>query len=341
MLNVPCWVFAKRAEPVDPVPRIVPSELYFAPRPDLNHPLNPIDCKPKMARRITFDIAGICIAIESKAGLDDWDINAAYRPFVGNRKADIRLHVLGGSPSIFGATQVFDSSPVWTLHQLGETSIFKIYDQLNNEQRFLVVDPDIQTAKLYFPNPDGNFINPFYGPTLELLLIQYLAQERGLIVHACGIDDGGGGMLFVGESGAGKSTLSNLWHQHNGITILSDDRIILRKKNGAFWMHGTPWHGEARFVSPRSAKLDHIFFLKHARTNAVRALNRADTVVEFLKASFPPFWDNRGVEFAMAFLSDLTKAVQCRELSFKPDGSVIDFIKAQGTGHKTQGVRRK
>jgi hypothetical protein len=237
--------------------------------------------------------------------------------------------MLKGSPTINSATPIFDSSPIWTLHQTGETSIFKIYDHLNDQKRFLVVDPDIQTAKLYFPNPDGNFINPFYGPILELLLIQYLAQGRGLIVHACGIDDGGGGMLFVGESGAGKSTLSNLWYQNNGVTIFSDDRIILRKRNGEYWMYGTPWHGEARFVSSSSVRLEHIFFLQHDQKNAVRTLNRADAVVEFLKASFPPFWDSHGVEFAMAFLSNLTEAVPCQALSFKPDASVIDFLKAQ------------
>jgi hypothetical protein len=95
-------------------------------------------------------------------------------------------------------------------------------------------------------------------------------------------------------------------------------------------MHGTPWHGEARFVSPRSVKLEHIFFLQHDHSNAVRSLNRADAVVEFLKASFPPFWDSDDVVFAMAFLSDLTEAVPCQALSFKPDTSVIDFIKAHG-----------
>ena len=286
-----------------------------------------------MAKRIAIEIAGACIAIESEAGLDDWNIDAAYRPFVSNRQADIRLRMLQGSPTISGATQVFDSSPIWTLHRLGERSTFKIYDHLNDQRRFLVVDPDIRAAKLYFPNAHTDFVNPFYGPTLELLLIQYLAKGRGLIVHACGIDGGGGGMLFVGESGAGKSTLSNLWHQENGAAIFSDDRIILRQKDGAYWMYGTPWHGEATFVLPRSVKLERIFFLQHDHNNAVRTLKRADMVVEFLKASFPPFWDSQGVEFAMAFLSDLTGAVPCEALSFKPDASVIDFIKAQGTGH--------
>ena len=281
-----------------------------------------------MAKNISIEIAGISIAIESEDGLDHWDILSAYCPFVCNRQADIHLRMLRGNPAISGSAQVFDSSPIWTLHRQADTTAFKIFSQLHDQKRILVFDPDIHTANLYFPDADGEFVDPFYGPTLELLLIQYLAQERGMIVHACGIDDGGRGMLFVGESGAGKSTLSKLWHQENGAAIFSDDRIILRKKGSEYWMYGTPWHGEARFVSPRSAKLGHIFFLQHDQNNAVRTLNRADTVVEFLKASFPPFWDSQGVEFAMTFLSDLSEAVPCQELSFKPDASVVDFVKS-------------
>ena len=280
-----------------------------------------------MTNHITIEIAGVRIAIESRSGLDDWNVEASYRPFVCDRPADIYLRMLPGHPAIADSPKVFDSSPVWTLHRQGDTIAFKIFDHLNDQKRILVLDPDIHTVKLYFPSGHADFVTPFYGPTLELLLIQYLARERGLIVHACGIDGDGDGMLFVGESGAGKSTIANLWYQNNGVTILSDDRIILRKKNGVFWMHGTPWHGEARFVSSRSTQLKHIFFLRHDQSNAVRQLSRADRVVEFLKAAFPPFWDSPGVEFAMAFLSDLTENVSCQELSFKPDASVIDFVR--------------
>ncbi len=281
-----------------------------------------------MAKHVTIEIAGVCIAIESGGGLDDWDIDSSYRPFVSNRQADIHLRMLRGNPAISTAAQIFDSSPVWTLHRQGDKTAFKIFDRLSDQKRILVFDTDMQTADLYFPSADGNFVNPFYGPTLELLLIHYLAQEQGMIVHACGIDDDGRGMLFVGESGAGKSTLSKLWHQHNGAEIYSDDRIILREKGGEYRMYGTPWHGEARFASSRGVKLEHIFFLQHNQNNAMRTLNRAETVVEFLKASFPPFWDSQGVAFAMAFLSDLTRAVPCEALAFKPDASIVDFVKS-------------
>jgi hypothetical protein len=281
-----------------------------------------------MAKQITLEIAGVCIEIESEDGIDDWDIDSAYRPFVSNRKAEIHLTMRRGIPSPSISEQVFDSLPIWTLHRQGDTTAFKIFSQLNGQNRILSFDPDIRAANLYFPDADGAFVDPFYGPTLELLMIQYLAQDRGMIMHACGIDDGGRGMLFVGESGAGKSTISKLWHQRNGAAIFSDDRVILRQKDGEYWMYGTPWHGDAGFALPRSVKLEHVYFLQHDQNNAVRALDRSETVAEFLKASFPPFWDSDGVAFAMAFFSDLSEAVPCQALSFKPDASIVDFVKS-------------
>jgi hypothetical protein len=57
-------------------------------------------------------------------------------------------------------------------------------------------------------------------------------------------------------------------------------------------------------------------------------------VLQFLKTSFPPFWDKKGMQCAMEFFNDLAAAVPCRELSFVPDSKVVDFIKAQGAGLK-------
>ena len=38
-----------------------------------------------------------------------------------------------------------------------------------------------------------------------------------------------------------------------GVTILSDDRIAVRMKNGQPWLYGTPWHGDAGLASPASS----------------------------------------------------------------------------------------
>jgi hypothetical protein len=212
--------------------------------------------------------------------------------------------------------------------------VIKIYENIEGGKQILLVFPDFRKADFYLTGPGGSFKDLFYGPTLELLMVNYLAQDAGVIVHACGINRHGRGILFVGESGAGKSTLAKLWDQEKGIDILSDDRIIVRKKAGQFWMYGTPWHGEAKFVSDKGVRLEKIFFLQHDQKNSIKDVHGTSPILQFLKASFPPFWDAKGVEFTLEFLNDLVVSVPCRELSFTPDRSVIDYIKAQGTGHK-------
>src|SRR5262249_20236905 len=73
----------------------------------------------------------------------------------------------------------------------------------------------------------GRTVDPLEYPLDELLVIHYLARERGLEVHACGVRDADGrGYLFAGQSGAGKSTIARLWLGEPAATILSDDRVI-------------------------------------------------------------------------------------------------------------------
>ena len=194
------------------------------------------------------------------------------------------------------------------------------------QERILVLPPDLDSVDLYFPYDTDTAVDPFSGPTLELLMISYLAQGRGVIIHGCGLEKEGEGILFVGESGAGKSTIANLWNTNDNVDILSDDRVIVRKKGNEFWMYGTPWHGEAHFVSARAVKLKKMFFLRHAAENEVHPLNGAETVQQLLQCSFPPFWDVQGMEFALELFSQLAAMVPCYRLDFKPDRSAIEYI---------------
>jgi hypothetical protein len=231
-----------------------------------------------------------------------------------------------GTPETSCEEKLFDSSPIWTLHRQGQGFVIKINEHIEGAKQILLVFPDFRKAALYITGPGRSFNDLFYGPTLELLMVNYLAQDRGVIVHACGINRHGRGILFVGESGAGKSTLAELWNQEEGIDILSDDRIIVRKKAGRFWVYGTPWHGEAKFVSAKGIRLEKIFFLQQDQKNSIKDVQGTYPILQFLKASFPPFWDAKGMECAMEFFNDLAVSVPCRELSFTPDRSIIDFI---------------
>ena len=198
-------------------------------------------------------------------------------------------------------------------------------------QRTLFLPHDFKHADLYFADNCTRFMDPYFGPTIELLVMHYLAQERGVILHACGIVIEDKGILFLGESGAGKSTLARMWDQESGVDILSDDRVIVRKQDQKFRIYGTPWHGDAAFGSPREARLERIFFLSHGQENSTREMTGLDPVARLLTCSFPSLWDPKAMEFALEFFSQIAAHVPFQELSFRPEKSVLALVKKIST----------
>jgi hypothetical protein len=290
-----------------------------------------------MHSNLKINIGAITTAVDGPSGQFEFDTPRAYRPFISDGRADLHLGLHLGAPELELGDKGFDSPPIWSLYRNGETSVIKIFDSYSDLQRLLVHPFQFKRADLYFTAPGGQFVDPFFGPTMELLMINYLAQGYGVIIHACGIELNGTGLLFIGESGAGKSTLANLWNRENGITVLSDDRTLVRYVDGEFRMYGTPWHGETKFGSPRGVKLEKIFFLRHSRKNAIQPLSRIESVLQMLQCSFPPYWDAAGMEFTLALFEKLSNQIDCCALSFWPDESAIEFIKAQGSG--VQGAK--
>ena len=287
-----------------------------------------------MSDNTKFTIGDITISIEGNFQRNALEIPATYRPFIEAGKSDITLQMHDEILAPTVGEKIFDSSPVWSLCRHNGTSYLKIFEHFPGFGRTLVHPKNVKSADLYFDDPTGIYCDPFFGPTIELLMVNYLAQGKGVIIHGCGIKQDDHGVIFVGESGAGKTTMAHIWNRDSDAEILSDDRTIVRKQGNHFMMYGTPWHGEGKFGSPGSAKLEQIFFIQHGQTNSISKSAKAHSVTQFLKCSFPPFWDAKGLEYSMDGFSDLAAAVPCRTLTFKADSSIVDFVMAQGTRHK-------
>jgi hypothetical protein len=279
-----------------------------------------------MLSNIKFRVGEELVSLIGYPQDQDQKIPEAYLPFISQGKADLTIRFLRGEPEIRDGQKLFESLDIWSLYSSNGTRIIKIYEEMPGLERILVLPSELNSADLYFPFTTDTAVDPFSGPIMELLMINYLAQGRGVILHGCGIEKDGEGILFIGESGAGKSTMANLWNADGGIEILSDDRIIVRKSGENFRMYGTPWHGEAQFVSPRGVNLKKMFFLRHAGQNEIHSLNGIESVQQLLKCSFPPFWDAKGMNFTLDLFSEMATAVPCYQLGFKPDRSAIDFI---------------
>ena len=279
-----------------------------------------------MSKELKIRIGDVSISIQGDAQTSDWEITLAYLPFIAPGETDINLRLHQGLPHTLVGERVFDCPPIWSLYRQNGASVIKIFDKLSGLERALVLSSHLEKTDLYFSDKSGPFLDPFYGPTMELLMVNYLAQGRGVIIHSCGIASKGRGILFVGESGAGKSTLARMWDQEDGIDVLSDDRTIVRKKGHQFWMYGTPWHGDAKFGSPRGVRLERIFFLRHGQKNSIKEIKGIDPVSQLLTCSFPPYWDPQGMAFTLEIFTDLTAQVLCQSLSFRPERSAIDHV---------------
>lgn len=289
-------------------------------------------CKPDLANPPTalpfcLRIADLRIEIGGAYADGGAVLPSAYRPFLDPGQKDFGLDLGAEIPSLGPGSRVFDCPPVWSLHRLAGACVFSIYANYPELKRALTIPDEGGTARLDLACGRAD---PFHGPALELLMISRLGPRRGAVLHGCGIDAGGRGIVFAGESGAGKTTLSRLWAAQAGIGVLSDDRVIVRRVNGGFRLYGTPWHGEARFGSPGGVPLDRIYFIRHGTRNEMKAIRPAAAVREFLKCSFPPYWSAAGMQTAIELYVQLATEVPCAELFFVPDESIVAF--AGGTG---------
>jgi hypothetical protein len=275
-------------------------------------------------------IGNIAVALASDIEEGRVDLTPEYLPFAAGAKPDITLRLRRGPVDTQSAKKIFDCPPIWTLYRRDNTKMIKLFAGQARIERTLVLPPSPQDAVIYFSPSADRFIDPFFGPTLELLMVHFLARGMGVILHACGIARSGRGILFIGESGAGKSTLAELWQLEPEIEVLSDDRIIVRKEGGALWMYGTPWHGTARFASPRRVPVGRLFFIRHGNENSLAETIAGQATANLLTCSFPPHWDHAGLGFTLDLFKELVARCPCRALSFRPDRSVVAFLGEEG-----------
>jgi hypothetical protein len=229
--------------------------------------------------------------------------------------------------------EIFSSGSTWKLFDWEGSYLFRFtapfYGTIPYKEA--IFNPDFSTGEIRLHRPfypPEQPLDPLGYPLDELLITNYLSRGKGVEVHACGmVDSQGRGHLFLGQSGAGKSTIARLWQDQPGITVLSDDRIILRQKEESIWMFGTPWHGDAGLASPGYAELKRVYFLAKGPQNQLMPLKKAEALGGLFACSFPPFYSSEAIDFILDFFEELVNTLPCYELSFRPDQRVVEFMK--------------
>ena len=286
--------------------------------------------------KLIFNVADIIFSINTELPEESLLVHKNYLDFIC--EGDPSIHISGQYGSfdqvdLRDCSLIFDSGENWSLYERDDKHLFILNTPSSKSSPFCIAEFDpqyrkgtIQVSSHIFKDYHENKLPfPLFYPLSEIFMICFLAQKRGLLVHACGINDNGKGYLFAGNSGNGKSTSANIWKKR--ATILNDDRIVIRFRDGKFWMYGTPWHGDYTGISPEGVAIDTIFFLQHGDENKMVPRKGAQAVAMLLARAFPPFWDAAGMDFSLQILNDLVDKVPCHELTFVPDEDIIDFVR--------------
>ncbi|THJ24690.1 MAG: hypothetical protein CAF45_003890 [Nitrospira sp. CG24E] len=169
------------------------------------------------------------------------------------------------------------------------------------------------------------------NPIVEVCLLTRLAREGGILLHSAGVLSPTGGYIFTGASGTGKSTLSGFFDAR-GASVLSDERMIIRKDEREFVTHGTPWVGSGAYAKNESGLLRELFCIGHGPQHQIENLSPAAALALILPQCFLPHWDRAAMESTLAFLSDLVSHIPCRRLIFAKCPDIVDYVQNQLEG---------
>ena len=280
----------------------------------------------------TIFIAGFGISFSFNQRLSELPLDMMQNAFLKDMDEDIELQVHHGHiPEMRAKEKIFDSGETWAIYESAGKYVLQ-NDTLKSDSSpdtFIVLEPNLRSGEVFVPNDHFNkdlFPDPLGYPLNQVLMIMLLSLGKGMLFHACGIDDNGSGYLFLGNSTDGKSTMAKLWFE-NRSTVLNDDRIVVREKDGGFWMYGTPWHGDFRALSPTGLPIEKVFFLRHGDRNGAVVKKGVEAVAMLLVRSFPPLWDDQGMAYSTDLCHRLISEIPCYELSFAPDAGILDFVR--------------
>ncbi len=289
--------------------------------------------KKQLLCHLTFNIGGITLSIQSDLVLEEKTFAPKFKLFLSDRRGNVGVIIYHhcGLPKITNwGEKVFHRAP-WVIYETPSEYIYRMFIEGNDESLLVAIfNKDHSEGHIYKGEnyvkafKKGNLTSFLCFPTDQILFARLLADRGGIILHASGIILKEKGFLFVGHSDAGKTTLVKIFRHH--ARILNDDRMIVRKEDGRFYLYGTPWHGELPIVAPDRIPVKAIFFLNQAKDNRVERTEGLEAFKRLYGCTIKALVTGRWTEKALDICQALSREVPCYHLYFDKTEGVISTI---------------
>jgi hypothetical protein len=283
----------------------------------------------------TFSIAGVPVAFESEPSCNfRFALPVSYEPFLTPGPTDVRIRVAARSRLDPACGRLLcESGLQWRALQADGSTVFefkhpptaRLYCQA-------IVHRDFSRAEILFSETAWRELAPSPGdcweiphPLEQLLLVPALALRGAVLLHACGAIVSNRGLVFAGHSGDGKTTLAGLLSAE-GIALLSDERIAIRRTNQGFVAYGTPWPGEGNVVSSASSPVVGIFVLRKSLHHAMGDRSPSLTP-DLLARAIVPYYLPEIAARILEIFSELATSVPFRELRFARSPGIASLLR--------------
>lgn len=155
---------------------------------------------------------------------------------------------------------------------------------------------------------------------LTRLSNKVLEEYDGFFFHSSSLMLEGKGYVFTALSGTGKSTHTALWRKlfGNRVTMINDDKPIIRRQNGEFFVSGTPWMGKSNIGNNIKAPVKAVYILQRGEKNSAVRVKTGEVFKQILEATVVPC-DRKNMAKLLELLDRFFTAVPLYRLTCNMD----------------------
>ena len=149
----------------------------------------------------------------------------------------------------------------------------------------------------------------------------------GIMLHSSAIVYNGGGIAFCAKSGTGKSTHTQLWLKKfkDNCVILNDDKPVIKKENGSYYIYGTPWSGKTDLNLNLKVPLKAIVLLERGEVDEIEKCDKNTALKKILASTVQP----KNVELlnlSLNIIDDIIKNVEIFKLKCTKNMSAVEEV---------------